>query len=327
MMRVLSAQEIREAVTHEELIRAVELSFAELAGGNAALPAVMEFQFPEVHGEAHVKGAHLKGTPYFVIKVAGGFHADGSEGLEEGAGLVLALSARSGQLEALLLDGGWLTDMRTGAAGAVAAKYLAHKELARIAVIGAGAQARHQLQALRCVRRLPVVSVWSRSASRATVFAEEMAPELGTKVQVAPRVEDAVREADLVITATPSTSPLVRAEWLSPGAHINAVGSDMPHKQELGVDVLQRADIVIADRLDQCQTSGEIHHALTAGVLRLDEVTGELGDVVLGRIPGRSARDQITVCDLTGVGVQDAAAAGLVLDASARLGLGVELSV
>lgn len=141
-----------------------------------------------------------------------------------------------------------------------------------------------------------------------------------------PTVEQAVRGADLVITATPSREPLVRTEWIARGAHVTAVGSDGPDKQELHVDVLARANIVVADRLSQCLRLGEIHHAVEAGALAPERVV-ELGDIVLGRASGRTDDRAITVCDLTGVGVQDAAVASLVLERARELGLGAELDV
>ena len=155
----------------------------------------------------------------------------------------------------------------------------------------------------------------------------DMSSKLETDLRAVPQVEDAVRGSDLIVTVTPSRSPLVRAGWLEPGVHITAVGSDMPDKQELEAEVLRKASWVVADRIEQCQTSGEIHHALSQGAIRLDDIAGELGEVVIGRIPGRTSDDQITVCDLTGVGVQDAAAASFVLHAAADQGLGMELNL
>jgi ornithine cyclodeaminase/alanine dehydrogenase-like protein (mu-crystallin family) len=324
-MRVLSESQIRAVAAYDVLVPAVEQSFAALSSGDAQLPAVMSFEFPDADGEAHVKGAHLRGSPYYVVKVASGFYQNPSKGLPVGAGLVLAFGADSGRPEALLLDNGLLTDMRTGAAGAVAARYLARRELAKVAVIGAGIQARCQLRALRCVRVLPPISLWSRSHDRAEQMASEMGAELGTEFHVAATTEDAVTGADLVITVTPSRAPVVRGEWLSPGAHVTAIGSDMPEKRELDAGVFRRADVVVADRIAQCIQTGELHHALADRAITPDDIAGELGDVVLGKVAGRSGDDQITVCDLTGVGVQDAAAASVVLQAAAAANLGTEL--
>lgn len=324
-MRIFAERDIRRAVTISDLISSVEQSFAALARGAAQLSAVMHFEFPASHGEAHIKGAHLAGSPYVVIKLAAGFYDNLGLGLPVGPGLMLACSATTGQPTALLLDNGYLTDMRTGAAGAVAAKYLARPQLTKIAVIGTGVQARCQLLALRCVRRLPAIGVWSRKPQRARTFASDLSVELQADVRPERTIEDAVHGADLVVTVTPSRIPLLRAEWLSPGVLITAAGSDAPYKQELDVSVFTTADVVIADHIGQCESSGEIHHAITADILRRDQITGELGDLVVGRIAGRTSSEQITLCDLTGVGVQDAAAAAWALDALQETQAGTEI--
>lgn len=324
-MRVLSETEIRSVVSMHDAVGAVEDAFAGLSQGRAQLPAVMHFDFPDANGDAHVKGAFLSGAPYYVVKIASGFYDNPRRGLSVGAGLVLAFNTETGQPVALLLDNGFLTDLRTGAAGGVAAKHLANPELTKVAFVGAGVEARFQARALAEVRRLPPADVWSRTHERAEAFAREMRDELGIEVRVVADVEQAVRNADLVITTTPAREPVVHADSLAPGVHITAVGSDGPEKQELDVDVLRRADVVVADRLQQCIEAGEIHHAVAAGVLSPEDVVGELGDVIMGRVEGRRSPGDITVCDLTGVGVQDAAVAALAIDAAAVRNLGTEL--
>lgn len=323
---VLSEQEIRQAVSMPEAMKAIEEAFAALARGEARLPDVIGLEVPEVSGEIHVKGAHIGGAPYAVFKVATGFWENPAKGLPTGSGLMMAFDATTGFPAALLLDNGYLTDLRTGAAGGVAANWLANPVLEKVTVIGSGTQARYQLRALAVVRKLAGrVAVWSRNREHAEAYAREMADELEVDVTIAPDIEAALRNTDLVITTTPSRKPLVRAEWLPRGVHINAVGSDAPDKQELDVGVLARADIVIADRLSQCLRLGEIHHAVEAGVIGADDVTGELGEVIIGRVPGRTDESQITVCDLTGVGVQDAAIASLTLEKAKAMGLGSTL--
>lgn len=325
-MRVLRESEIRDLVSMQDAVAAVEDAFAGLSEGRAQLPAVMHFDFPESSGDAHVKGAHLRGAAYYIVKVASGFYDNPARGLSVGAGLVLAFDAQTGQPQALLLDNGFLTDLRTGAAGAVAAKYLANPHLSKVAFIGAGVEAEYQLRALVHVRDVPVVQVWSRTSERAKTFARAMMDELQLDVQPVPEAEIAVRGADLVVTATPSHTPIVEADWLEPGAHVTALGSDGPDKQELDIQVLARADVVFADRIAQCLEAGEIHHAVAAGVMRREDLAGELGDVIIGKVPGRRTEQDITVCDLTGVGVQDAAVAALAIAGSEASGLGEELS-
>ncbi|HET9983039.1 MAG TPA: hypothetical protein VFQ38_05620 [Longimicrobiales bacterium] len=318
-LRIVYEAEVRAAVAQESAITAVEEAFAALARGEARLPGVINLDIPEAQGEIHVKGAHLEGAPFYAFKVATGFYGNHLRGLPTGAGLFLVGDAATGLPVALLLDNGYLTELRTGAAGAVAARWLARPELRKVAVVGAGVQARFQVRALAAVRAVPRVEVWSRDAARAAACAAELRAELGVDAAAAPSVEAAVRDADLVVTVTPSRTPLVRGEWLSAGAHVTAVGSDGPEKQELDVGVLARADRVFADHLGQCLRLGELHHAVDAGVLSAADVAGELGEVIIGRVAGRTAGDQLTVCDLTGVGVQDAAIA-----AAAARALGLE---
>lgn len=321
---ILTEDEIRQAVSTAQAVDAIEAAFAALAHGKVSLPGVINLTLPSVHtpqalqGESHVKGAYIAGALHFVIKVANSFYNNRDLGLPINSGLMLAFDAITGVLDAILLDNGYLTDLRTGAAGAVAVRHLAPPTLQQVAFIGAGNQARFQFRAIATARSILSISVWSRNPAGAERFAREVVDDSDCNAHVAETAEEAVRNSDLIITTTPSHKPLVSADWVKPGATIIAVGSDTPEKQELDVHLLERADMVIADRLSQCAEFGEIHHALVAGVLTLNDVTGELGDVIVGRIPGRTADDQIIICDLTGVGVQDAAIAGLVLE-KARL--------
>jgi len=210
---------------------------------------------------------------------------------------------------ALLLDNGYLTDVRTGAAGAVAAESLAPGAVHTVGVIGSGVQARHQVMCLREVRQFSRLMAWSIDPDGLRAYAREMRERLGIEVVAGTSAEEVTRAADVLITATPSREPIVRAEWLRPGMHITALGSDGPGKQELDPRVLARADLVVVDRLSQCRRLGELQHALAAGLLREDQVHGQLGEVVAGRKPGRTSASQITVVDLTGVGFQDTAIA------------------
>jgi len=313
-MRIVDEATLRRCVTIEAAIAAVEAGFAALARGEARLPPPINLDIPEAAGEVHVKGAYLAGSPYYAFKVASGFYRNAERGLPTGSGMVFVGDAATGLPAALLLDSGWLTDLRTGAAGAVAARHLGPPAPRKVGVIGAGVQARLQLRCLASVREVGDVAIWSRSAEHAAACARELSDALGARVRVARSAEAAVREADLVYTVTASRAPLVRAEWVGPGALVVAVGSDGPEKQELDVAVLGAADRVVADHLGQCLRLGEIHHAVDAGVLEPGDVV-ELGDVVLGRVAGRlDPRDRI-VCDLTGVGVQDAAIAAAAMTA------------
>jgi ornithine cyclodeaminase len=177
------------------------------------------------------------------------------------------------------------------------------------------------------VRRPESIAVFSRTPSRSAAYAREMERRIGVSVHVAASAQAAVEGADVVITATPSRAPIVRAEWLGPGAHVTAVGADGPDKRELEPAVLARAGKVVVDRLDQCLRLGELHHAVEAGLLAAGDVWAELGELAAGIKPGRQSDDEITVADLTGVGIQDAAVANVVVAEAIRRGVGRTLEI
>ena len=319
---LLAESDLRRLAGPEEALRAVRAGFEALARGRAVLPGVLHLDLPQARGEVHVKGAHLVGSPFFSIKEAGGFWGNPERGLPVGSGLVLVFDARTGLPRAILLDNGYLTELRTGAAGALAALLLARSELRVVGILGAGSQARYQLEALAASRRPARARVWSRRRESAEACAREMSARLGLPVEAVASAREAVSGSDLVVTTTTAREPVVRAEWIGPGMHLTAVGADSPEKQELEPEVLARADLVVADHLGQCLRLGEIHHAVAAGRLRAEDVYAELGELAAGLKPGRTSDDQITVADLTGVGVQDAALADRVVTEAERRGLG-----
>jgi len=326
-IRLLLESEIRSLLGPKDALVAVRDAFVKLAHGDVVLPGVLGIDIPETRTEAHVKGAFLRGTPYFSVKAASGSYDNPTRGLPVSGGLVMVFDATTGLPRAILFDNGYLTDLRTGAAGALAADLLAKKEIDRVGIIGVGTQARYQLAALLGVRHLGTVLAYGRSTVKAAAFAREVESRHGVRVTVAPTMEKAVRGSDIVMTVTPATQPLVQPDWVEDGTHITAVGSDGPDKQELDVRILQKADKVVADSLEQCLRLGEIHHAVEAGVLTKEDVYGELGELAAGMKPGRESDDEITVADLTGVGVQDSAVANRVVEEAMRRGLGRVLEV
>ncbi len=326
-LRLLFEPEIRRLLGPREALEAVREGFVKLARGEVVLPGVINLDIPETRTEAHIKGAYLRGTPHFSVKAASGSYDNPSRGLPSGGGLFLVFDATTGLPAAVLFDNGYLTDIRTGAAGALAADLLAKKRTERVGIVGVGTQARVQLEALLGVRRPKSVAAWGRDRGKAEAYAKEMTTRFRIPVEAVPSVEAAVRDCDVVITVTPSHEPLVRANWVSEGTHITAVGADGPDKQELEVDVLAKADKVVADRLEQCLRLGEIHHAVEKGAIRREDVYAELGQIAAGTRRGRESDDEITVADLTGVGVQDAAVANRVVRDALAQGLGRVLDV
>jgi ectoine utilization protein EutC len=328
---LLRETEIRQLLDPAACIAAVERAFTAYATGQAELPAVINLDVPERRGEVHVKSGHLRGGTHFAVKVACGFPENAALGLPTGNGLVLTFDAATGIPSALLLDNGYITDLRTGAAGAVAAKHLARSGAHRIGIVGAGVQARFQTRMLALVRTFDQVRVWGRDRERAQSCVHELSQDFsmprGCKFSAAESVGEVVEGADIVITVTASREPLVRSEWIAPGALVIAVGSDGPDKQELDVDVLARADYIVADSLAQCLRLGEIHHAVERGAIAADKVSAELGEITAGEKPGRQSDEAVIVCDLTGVGVQDVAAASLVLERARAAGAGQSLAL
>jgi ornithine cyclodeaminase len=320
---LLREAEIRALVDPASCISAIERAFTSYAAGRAELPGVIHLDVSEARGEIHVKAGYLHGGNCWAVKIASGFPGNTTLGLPANDGMVVVFDAATGVPAAVLFDNGYLTDLRTAAAGAVAARHLARAKLGGVAVIGTGTQARLQVRMLAEVRVFESLRIWGRRRDAAEAVIRDLASVLphGVRASVADTPEAAVTGAEVVYTVTASRKPLLRAEWLGPGTLIVAVGSDGADKQELDVGVLASADRIVADSLAQCRRIGEIHHALDAGVIGESEVT-ELGRITGGLAPGRASPDERIVCDLTGVGVQDVAAAALVLERAQARGAG-----
>ncbi len=310
-MIVIDEQNIRGLVKEDEALKAVETAFRALAEGRAVQPPPLGMDLEDVRGEVHVKGAFLRGEPVFAMKVASGFYQNPERGLPTGSGLVLVFDSTSGFPLALLRDNGYLTELRTGAAGALAARLLTPEKSLNVAVLGAGSQARYQLRAISKIRIIQDLRAWSPVPHEVATYVDEMAAELNVSVSGADQPEAAVDEADLIVTVTPAREPILVREWIRADATVIAVGSDGPEKQELDPAILGAAEKVVVDSRDQCVRLGETHHAVSAGVLGPDDIHAELGEVLVGACPGREG-DELIVCDLTGVGAQDAAIAGAV---------------
>ncbi len=320
---VLNEDELRQIITISETIETVQKTFAAQAEDRINIPGDFMLKLPNVKGEVQVKGAYLEEAPYYVVKIGSDFRDNPSINLPVHSGLITIFDAATGFPAAVMFDNGYLSHLRAGAAGALTAKYLAKDPLSRVAVIGSGHQAYAQIKSLKAVRpMIETVSVWGRTPLKVDTYARRIVEDHDLNVEIAPSVQAAVQDADVIITATAAETPLVHAEWLKPGVHLIAVGSDRPYKQELHSDVLQRADVIIVDKFEQCALTGEIHHALEAGAITSKDIQGEVGDLVIGRIPGRTHPEQITVADLTGLENQDATVATLALEKALFLGLG-----
>ncbi|MDX1658528.1 MAG: cyclodeaminase [Nitriliruptorales bacterium] len=323
-IRVLTEAELRRAVTiGDEEYDAIEAIYPLISEGVGSMPPIMRIDVPEHNGEIDIKSAYLPGYPGIAVKVSAGFFDNPSLGLPSLGGLMMVLDAETGIPQGALFDNGYLTDLRTALAGAVAAEHLAIPDATVAGVIGAGVQARLQLEALQLVRRIERAQVWARRREQARDYAEEMSEQLGIDIEAVESPDAAARGADVVVTTTPSREPLLDASVLHEGLHITAVGSDAEHKQELAADLVAGADLYVCDKIDQSRRLGELRAALAAGYDEGDAV--ELGDVIAGRTGGRPSADAVTVCDLTGTGAQDTAIAALAVQRSESLGLGTTL--
>jgi ornithine cyclodeaminase len=300
-MRIAELDEIKEALAGLDLLPAIETGFVAYSQGRANVPPVGELLMDK--GEVHIKYGCIEGDPNYVIKIASGFFANAALGLPWGNGMMLLFSQDTGAPVAMLLEQGYLTDVRTAVAGAIGAKYLAPKTVERIGILGTGVQARLQLDYLRPVVDCREVLVCGRTAERLAACAGDMA-KMGFRVETTMAPGDLGPACNLIVTTTGASEPLIQAADLRPGTHISAIGSDTPEKQELETAVLARADLVVADSIPQCRLRGEIFQAMEAGDLTEDGLV-EIGSIIAGEAPGRSADDQITVFDSTGVAVQD----------------------
>ncbi len=311
MTQLISLDQILAVLPKIDLIPAIERVFVAYSEGRAVAPPVGELLLEK--GEAHIKYGYLKDDSYYVIKIASGFYENPQLGLPSSNGLMLIFDQQSGEPVAILLDEGHLTDVRTAVAGAIAAKYLAPRQVERIGIVGTGIQARLQLLHLQTVSDCRDVLVWGRGQRQLNRYQIAMA-ERGFSVETTENLADILATCNLVVTTTPSNTPLLKFENLKSGTHITAVGSDTPHKQELDSQILARADVVVADSIPQCLGRCEIHQALKAGLIEQEQLL-ELAGAIAGHSPGRIADKQITIADLTGVAVQDIKIAGAVYEA------------
>ncbi|TJV69836.1 MAG: cyclodeaminase [Mesorhizobium sp.] len=314
-MTILTEAELRKIVTLDlEAVVCVENAFRALATLPVAMPPILRLDIPEHRGEVDVKSAYVPGIDGFAVKISSGFFDNPKLGLTSGGGMMVLLSAETGVVEALLLDNGYLTDIRTAAAGAVAARHLSREDSKVAAIFGAGLQAGLQLEALRLVRPIEEARIWARDAAKAEATAARLRDRLGIMVRAEPDAANAAAGADIIVTTTPSTEPLIKPGFVSAGQHITAMGSDAEHKNEIAPAILRMADLYVADSAKQTRRLGELHHAIDAGVMAADAEVTELGQIIAGSKHGRRSASDITIADLTGTGVQDTAIATLARD-------------
>jgi ornithine cyclodeaminase len=324
-VRILTETDLRRLVPLDlAAVDAVAEGFRALAGGAVVMPPVLSMEIAAFNGEVDVKTAYVPGVPSFAIKVSPGFFDNPKIGLPSTSGLMILFSARTGQVEALLLDNGYLTDVRTAAAGAVAARALAREDASVATILGTGLQARLQLRALALVRPIRQAVFWGRDAGKAEAAARDAGEALGIDVRAERDAAAAVAMADVVVTTTPARTPILLAAWLRPGQHVTAMGSDQHGKNELEPACIALADRYVPDRQSQTRALGELRSAIASGVVAADRQFDELGAIVAGSAPGRRRPEEITIADLTGTGVQDTVIATLARERAEAAGAGAD---
>lgn len=303
MTRTYHLDQIKQAVANLDVTQYIEEGFVAYSKGRVVVPPVGELIFENPPGDVHIKYGYIKDDDYFAVKIASGFYENYKFDLPSSDGLILLYSQRNGTLASILLDECYLTNVRTAVAGRVVAKYMAPSQVQRIGVFGTGVQARMQVEYLKPVVDCSNIVVWGLPQDNFDAYRRDM-EKLGYTVQTTLDAAEVAETCRLIITATPSRTPLIDVNQVKPGTHITAMGSDTHLKQELDSKILQMADVVVADSIEQCLSRGEISKALQAGLIKKEDLI-ELGDVIAGHRPGRTSDEQITVADLTGVAVQD----------------------
>ena len=303
MIRFAGPGEIRKALGGLDPVPLIEEGFAAYSRGEVVVPPVGEMIFEDPPGDVHIKYGYIKGDEFYVIKLASGFYDNPKHGLPSSNGMMLLFDLRTGEPRAILHDECLLTNVRTAAAGAVAAKYLAPTRLTRAGILGAGAQGRLQLEYLRRVREFRDVCVWGVGEAELAAYKTDM-EAMGFRVETTRDPAKVAATCNVIVTCTPSTKPLLRGRDIRPGTHITAVGSDTAEKQELEATILADADRIVVDSISQSLLRGEAFRAMSAGAIGRERLI-ELGAVVMDPSLGRRSDDEITVADLTGVAVQD----------------------
>ena len=324
---ILSEEAVKKLLSLEEVTDAVESAFRMKGLGHAQMPPKQYLFMKKYNGDLRTMPAYLEETDAVAVKVVNSHPENRKYGLPAVMATIILVDPKTGAPEAIM-GGTWITALRTGAAGAIAAKYLANSNPKTVGIVGAGTQARTQLMGLQLVfKTIEEVRVWDRTEEAALKYAEEMKSECNQEfIYSVKSVRNAVQGADIIVTATPSREPLVSAEWVDEGTHINCVGADAPGKQELDSAILVRSKIVVDDWSQSCH-GGEINVPLAKGIIKEKDVWGDICEIVAGLKQGRTSPDEITVFTSTGLAIQDAATAEIAYRKALQEGIGEKVEI
>ena len=327
-MLILTADEVRQALPMRQAIAAMKDAYASLSNGTAIVPLRTRLQIPSHDALSLFMPAYMKSDSgeALAIKVVSLYPGNPARALAYIQAAVLVLESDTGRAIALL-EGSTLTAIRTGAGSGAAIDLLARKDSKVVAVFGAGTQGRTQLEAACAVRNIETVFIFNPTPEKARVFAEEMAGHnsIPIDIRVANTPHEAIEHADIICTATTSSTPIFDDLDIKPGVHISAVGAYTPQMQEVPVETVARARVVVDSYVTVMEEAGDIVHAIQAGAIQESDIHAEIGEIILGLKVGRESEDEITFFKSVGNAVQDAAAAQLALQNARKMQLGKEV--
>jgi alanine dehydrogenase len=325
---ILSEEDVKKVLSLEEVTDAVESAFRMKGLGHAQMPPKQYLFLNKYNGDLRTMPAYLEKADAVAVKIVNS-HPENRKrhGLPTVMATIILIDPKTGA-PAAIMGGTWITALRTGAAGAIAAKYLANPNPKTIGIVGAGIQARTQLMGLQLVfKKIEEVRVWDRTGKVASKYAEEMKSKYNqSNIYPVKGIKEAVQGADIIVTATPSRKPLVSAEWVDEGTHINCIGADAPGKQELDPAILLKSKIVVDDWSQSCH-GGEINVPLAKGIIDKEDIWGDICEIVAGLKPGRTSPDEITVFTSTGLAIQDAATANVAYQKALKQKLGESVDI
>jgi len=323
-MLILKKKDIIQHVDlNEDLIPIIEEAFISLSKGKTVMPPIMRIDIEKYHGESDVKAAYVEGLDSFAIKIASGFFDNPKLGLPSSNGLMVLLDSKTGVIKSVLLDEGYLTDTRTAIAGAIASKYLSNQDANSVGIIGAGIQARLQLKAILLVRKINKINIWARDQVKVTQFLDNL-KDLKIDINISESCKDLASISDIIITTTPSKKPLLEFDWIKKGTHITAMGSDAEQKNELHPMMIKLCDKYVPDSQLQTTILGELNHAIKENLISSNDKFNDLGSIIIDPTLGRKNKEDITICDLTGTGVQDTAIARYTFNICKKHNLGIK---
>jgi alanine dehydrogenase len=324
-MLILTQKEVQKILPLSQIkkvINVVERAFFDFAKGESQMPPKMYLTFKEFDGDLRIMPSFSKNLLMAGTKIVNVHPQNPKRGLLSVMAVIVLNDPKTG-MPLALMDGTWITALRTGSASAVATKYLARKTAKTLGVVGAGFQAITQIVAISKVKKLKEIVVYDIKEEAIERLSKILAKE---KIKIKKGSLEEVCQKDILVTSTPAREPIVKKEWIKPGTHINAIGADAQGKEELDPEILKLAKIVV-DNFEQASHSGEINVPLAKGLIKKENIFGELGEVVSGKKPGREKEEEITIFDSTGLAIQDLYTATLVYKEAKRKKIGKEIKI